>query len=67
MFLFLHLDLLYLRYQNVYADIICADIVYPPEENYLYLLIFPPLKGFLDVCYVENDSPTRNTSKLPKY
>ena len=28
MVFFLYLNLLYLRYQNVYFDIICADVVY---------------------------------------
>ena len=29
MFFFLNFDLSYRRYQNVYFDIICSDIVYP--------------------------------------
>ena len=33
MFFFLNLYLLYWRYLNVYFDIICADVVYPPEEK----------------------------------
>ena len=34
MFFFLNLDLSYWRYQNVqYFNIICADVVYLPEEK----------------------------------
>ena len=32
MFFFLNLDLSYRWYQNVYLDIICTDVVYPPEK-----------------------------------
>ena len=32
-FFFLNLELSYRRYQNVYFDIICADVVYPPGET----------------------------------
>ena len=33
MLFFLNLDLSYRQYQNVYFDIICADVVYPPGEK----------------------------------
>ena len=33
MFLCLNLDLSCGQYQNVYFDIICADVVYPPGEK----------------------------------
>ena len=33
MFFFLNLDLPYQRYQNVYFDINCADVVYSPGEK----------------------------------
>ena len=33
MFFFLNLDLPYQQYKNVYFDIICADVVYPPGEK----------------------------------
>ena len=29
----LNLDLSYRRYQNVYSDMICGDVVYPPGEK----------------------------------
>ena len=52
MFFLLITDLSYRRYYNVSFDIICADVVYPPGENYPYLLIFAPIKDFLDVYNV---------------
>ena len=33
MFFFLNLDLSYRRYQNVYFDIICANVVYQSGEK----------------------------------
>ena len=30
--------------KNVYFNIICADVVYPPGESYPYLLMFAPIK-----------------------
>ena len=32
-FLLSNLDLSYRRYSNVYFNIICADVVYPPGEK----------------------------------
>ena len=40
---------------------ICADVVYPPIESYPYLLIFAPIKYFLDVYNVEHPSQTQST------
>ena len=37
-------------------DIICADVVYPPGESCPYLLIFAPIKDFIDVYNVERPS-----------
>ena len=55
MFFFLDLDLSYHRYQNVYFDIICADVVFLKlEKSYPYLLIFAPIKNFLEVYNVEH-------------
>ena len=47
MFFFLNLDLSYRRYENVYCDIISADVVYHLQKSYPYLLIFAPVKDFL--------------------
>ena len=58
MFFFLNLDLSYRRYQNVYFDIICADVVYPPEKSYPHLLIFAPIEDFLYVYNVEHPDQT---------
>ena len=55
---FFNLDLSYRRYENVYFDIICEDVVYPPEESYPYLLIFAPIKYFLDVYNLEHPRQT---------
>ena len=33
---------------------IFADVVYPPGEKYRYLLIFAPIKDFLDVYNVKH-------------
>ena len=46
---FFNLDLPYLQYQNVYFDKISAYVVYHLQKSYLYLLIFAPIKDFLDV------------------
>ena len=54
MFFFLNLDLSYRRYQNVYFDIISAD----EEKSFPYLLIFAPIKNFLDVYNVEQPGQT---------
>ena len=43
---------------NVYFDIICADVVYPPGESYPYLLVFAPIKDLLDVYNVEHPGQT---------
>ena len=43
---------------NAYFDIIYADVVYPPEKSYFYLLIFATIKDFLDVYNVEHASQT---------
>ena len=43
MFFFLNLDLSYLRYQNVYFDITCADVVYPPGEKLFLFTRFAPM------------------------
>ena len=53
MFFLLNLDLSYRRYQNVYFDIISADVVYHLQKSYPCLLIFAPFKDFLDVHNVE--------------
>ena len=37
---------------------ICADAVHPLGEKLSYLLIFAPIKDFLDVCNVEHPSQT---------
>ena len=47
MFFFLNLDFPYRRHQNVYFDIVSADVVYPPGESYPYLLIFAPIEDFI--------------------
>ena len=39
-------------------DIICANVVCPSGESYPYLLIFAPIKDFLDVYNVEHPSRT---------
>ena len=57
MFFFLNLDLSYRRYKNVYFDIICAKFTHL-EKSYPYLLIFAPIKDFLDVYNVEHPSQT---------
>ena len=54
MFSFLHLDLSYRRYQYVYFDILCADVVYPPGEKLCNLSIFVLIKDFPDVYNVEH-------------
>ena len=58
MFFFSNLDLSYRRYQNVYFDIISADVVYHLQESYCDLLIFAPIKDFLDVYNVEQPGQT---------
>ena len=40
MFSFLNLDLSYWRYQSVYFDIICADVVYPPGKKVIPIYSF---------------------------
>ena len=58
MIFFLNLDLSYRRHQNVYFDIICADVVYHLQKSYPYLFIFAPIKDFLDVYNVEQPGQT---------
>ena len=58
MFFFLNLDLSYRRNQNVYFNIFCVDLVYHLKESYPYLLIFAPIKDFLDVYNVEQPGQT---------
>ena len=55
MFLLLNLDLPYLRYQNIYFDIISADVVYPPSEK---LSLFIHFCFNLDVHNVEQPDQT---------
>ena len=44
------------RYYNVCFHTICADVVYPPRKIHSYLLIFPPIKDFLDVYNLAHPS-----------
>ena len=55
------------RYYNVYFHVICADVVYPPRKSHSYLLIFPPVKDFLDVYNLEHSSQMYTDLKFPKY
>ena len=64
MFSFLNLNLSYRRYQNVYFDIICADVVYPAGKSYRYLLIFATIKEFLDVYIMQNILAKRRILKV---
>ena len=41
-----------------YFDIISADVVYHLQKSYPYLLIFAPIKDFLDVYNVEQPGQT---------
>ena len=34
------------------------EVVYPPGENYPYLIVFAPIKDFLDVYNVEQAGQT---------
>ena len=54
------------RYHNVYFYIICADVVYPARKSHSYLLIFPPIKDFLDVYNLEHPSQMYNILKFPE-
>ena len=58
MFFILNLDLSYQRYENVYFDIIPADVVYHLQKSYHYLLVFAPIYDFLDVSNVEQPGQT---------
>ena len=42
------------QYYSIYFHIICADVVYLPRKCHSYLLIFPPIKDFLDVYNLEH-------------
>ena len=44
------------RYYNVCFRTICADVVYPPRKIHSYLLIFPPIKDFLNVYNLAHPS-----------
>ena len=46
---------------NFFFYLICADVVYPPGEKLPYLLVFAPIKDFLDVYNVEYLGQTWNT------
>ena len=54
------------RYYNVYFHVICADVVYPPRKSHSYLLIFPPVKDFLDVHSLERPSQMYTILKFPE-
>ena len=54
----LNLNLSYQRYENVYFDIICADVIYPPDKKLSLFTSFAPIKDFLDVYNVEHPSQT---------
>ena len=43
-------------YYNVCFHTICADVVYSPRKIHSYLLIFPPIKDFLDVYNLAHPS-----------
>ena len=59
MFFLLILDLSYLQDQNVYFDIIRADVVYPPGEKQPIYLFLLQSKIFLMYIYnVEHPSQT---------
>ena len=55
------------RYYNVCFHTICADVVYPPRKIHSYLLIFPPIKDFLDVYNLAHPSQLYTDLKFPKY
>ena len=44
------------RYNNVCFHTISADVVYPPRKIHSYLLIFSPIKDFLDVYNLAHSS-----------
>ena len=46
---------------NVYFDIICADVVNPPEQKLSLFTHFALIKDFLDVYNVQHPSQTKNT------
>ena len=62
MFFFLNLDLSYRWYLDlsyrwyVYFDNLCRRSLPTWKKSYPYLLIFAPIKDFLDVCNVEYPS-----------
>ena len=56
--MFFNLDLSYRRYQNVYFDIISADVVYHLQKSYPYLFIFAPINDFLDVYNADQPGQT---------
>ena len=60
MFSFLNLDLSYRRYLNVYFNIISEAVVNFTTCRKVkpILLIFAPIKDFLDVCNVEQPGQT---------
>ena len=45
---------------NVYFDIICADVVYPPGEKSSLITIFVQIKDFLDLHNVEHPSQLKS-------
>ena len=58
MFLVLNMDLSYRRYKNpglkcLFRHNLCRRSLPHLEKNYPYLLIFAPIKDFLDVYNVE--------------
>ena len=55
------------RYYNVCFQTICADVVYPPRKIHSYLLIFPPVKDFLDVYNLAHPGQIYTDLKFPKY
>ena len=54
-------------YYNVYFHIIFTDVVYPPGRSHFYLLIFPPVKDFLDVYTLEHPSQMYTILEFLKY